>query len=625
MSRIYRLISVLSVCIGTLTAAAFALAAPTPDKPKPEPDLFLAIGQQDVVAVKSLLAAGASPNARNTLEMTPLMITAALGSLEIVNTLLESGADVNASSQFGTALTFAAFESRPEMIRRLLQKGAAVTASRPDRISVLMLAARIGGVESLRQILAKKPQVSAVDNNGSTALSYAARGGHVPAVGVLLAAGAQVDAADSDGWTPLLHAAANGHAEVVSLLLKKGASVRAKDRKGRTALLLAASYGDNASAARALLSAGADIHAKDAKGRSALWLAERRGYAEAVQTLRARGARAELASRRPLPAPRQAAQAGIRRIEHAMQVFAKRTGCVSCHHEGIARFATGFARSRGYAINAAFAREQEKRVLASIRDVAPLLRNAVENPAEIKHVPIVDFGDYPPTYGALLLGLAEHQTPPSDELSAAAMVLARIQSPEGDWRFGFPREPVQSSFFTMTAMSIRALQRYAPKQYSGEIADRIARAKQWLLSAPVRTTEDRVFRLLGLKWAGATTVERSGALEELRSTQRSDGGWAQLPSTRSDAYATGSALFALNQGGDLATSDPVYKRGVRLLLRTQDDDGTWYVSKRAVPANNYFDAEFPHAQSQYVSHAAACWATLALILAGDNSPVAAGG
>lgn len=624
MSQSYRLISVLSICVCTLLAPASALAAPSMDKPKPEPDLFLAIGQQDAAAVKALLAAGASANSRNTLEMTPLMMAAASGSREIVDTLLAAGADISARSPFGTALTFAAFDSKPEIIRRLLEKGAAVTGSRPDRISVLMLAARSGGVDSIRQLLAKKPQVNAVDNHGSTALSYAARAGHAQAARLLLTAGSRLDAADADGWTPLMHAAVNGHAEVVSLLLKKGAGVRLKDRKGRTALLLAASYGDNASTARVLLSAGADIHAKDTKGRSALWLAERRGYAETARTLRVRGARAELASRQPLPAPRQAAAAGLRRIEHAMQVFAKRTGCVSCHHEGIARFATGFARSRGFAINGAFAREQEKRVLASIDEIGPPLRKAVQNPAEIKHVPIVDVGDFAPGYGTLLLGLSEHATPPSDALADTAMVLARIQSPEGDWRFGFSREPVQSSFFTMTAMSIRAVQRYAPKHFSGEVGERIARAKQWLLSAPARNTEDRAFRLLGLKWAGATTAERSKSLEELLSAQRADGGWAQLPSMRSDAYATGSALFALNQGGDLPASDAAYQRGVRFLLRTQEDDGTWYVYKRAVPANNYFDAEFPYGQSQYSSHAAACWATLALILAGDSSTVAAG-
>ena len=58
-----------------------------------------------------------------------------------------------------------------------------------------------------------------------------------------------------------------------------------------------------------------------------------------------------------------------------------------------------------------------------------------------------------------------------------------------------------------------------------------------------------------------------------------------------------------------------YRRGVNFLLRTQDEDGSWYVSKRAMPANNYLDAGFPHGESQYISYGATAWATMALMLA----------
>ena len=63
----------------------------------------------------------------------------------------------------------------------------------------------------------------------------------------------------------------------------------------------------------------------------------------------------------------------------------------------------------------------------------------------------------------------------------------------------------------------------------------------------------------------------------------------------------------------MPASDPVYQKGVRFLLLTQDDDGSWYTGKRALPVNNYFDAGFPHGESQYASFNATCWATLALL------------
>lgn len=615
MKATFRLVSLtLSLACAGGSAAS---AQPTPGNGTAQPELFLALGHRDLPGVKSLLAAGANPNARNTIQMTALMTATGVGDLNAVKSLLAAGAELNAASPFGSALTFALLEGHSEIARHLIAKGASIASGRPDRISSLMLAARAGDVEIIRLLLAKKAEINATDNHGSTALSYAARAGRTEAVRALLAAGAKVDLADADGWTPLVHAAVNGHTAIVEGLLQKGADPKVRDKRGRTPMLVAASYGDSPQVVGALLARGAARDAKDAQGRTALQLAESRGYTETAKLLREKGARAALAALPAVRTPRQAAELSLRRVEHSMQIFAKRTGCASCHHEGIARFTTGFARARGYQISEAFAREQEKRVTGEFERMLPLLRKAVENPAETKNVPIVDVGDLAPVTGSMLLGLAEHGTPASEALSAAATVLARTQTPEGDWRFGLQRVPVQSSFFSSTAMAVRALKTYAPKSHQPEIAERTGRAKQWLASAPVKDNEDRAFRLLGLKWAGATPEERRKALDELRAAQRPDGGWAQLDSLKSDAYATGLALFALNQGGELATSDPVYQRGVKYLLRTQEDDGTWYVYKRAIPANNYFDTEFPYGQSQYISHMAASWASLALMLAAE--------
>jgi hypothetical protein len=227
-------------------------------------------------------------------------------------------------------------------------------------------------------------------------------------------------------------------------------------------------------------------------------------------------------------------------------------------------------------------------------------------------------GDFVPGFGSLLLGLDPRKSARSESIGATAMVMARMQTPDGDWRFGMQREPVQSSYFTATAMAIRAMQNYAPQQHKAEIEGRLAKAKSWLRSAPAPNTEDQVFRLLGLKWADATAEERRKAVEELRAAQRPDGGWAQLPGMASDAYATGTALFALRQGGDVAATDEAFQRGIAYLLRTQEEDGTWYVQKRAMPANVYFDTGYSFGQSQYISYTAGCWASMALMLAAET-------
>jgi ankyrin repeat protein len=532
--------------------------------------------------------------------------------------LLDAGADVNARSPFGSALTMAAMAEHGEAARFLLRHGAQVkgSADRPDRITILMFAARAGDVELIRDLLRRGADTRDVDNNGSTALSYAARAGRTAAVRALLSAKSLVDAADSQGWTPLMHAAVNGHAETVKVLLAAGARPNAVDKQGRTPLLLVAGHGDHSEVIRLLLGRGARATAVDSQGRNARTLAEARGYTASARVLAAAGIR-PVGKAPAIPTPRAAARQSLARVEQAMQVFNKRTGCVSCHHEGTGRYTLAFARDRGYTINAAFARLQEQRTLGTLNELAPQLDRAVADPAEIPNVPIVDIGDYAPTYGAVLLALEAHGVAPTPAIQAAATVLGRVQSPDGAWRFGLMRVPAQSSFFTTTAQAIRVLKHYAPGTIGEEVEERVSRARHWLATTPAPNTEDRVYRLLGLKWAGASGADRAEAIRELRASQRPDGGWGQLPGMASDAYATGSALFALAQGGDVDPRDPAYQRGIRFLLRTRQPDGSWYVYKRAMPANNYMDGGFPYGQSQYSSELATCWATLALILAAD--------
>ena len=176
-----------------------------------------------------------------------------------------------------------------------------------------------------------------------------------------------------------------------------------------------------------------------------------------------------------------------------------------------------------------------------------------------------------------------------------------------------PRSPMQSSPFTFTALSIRSLVAYAPKSESKKIVAQIKSAQAWLTTTPAKSSEDRASQLLGLKWASADATALKKVTETIKADQRHDGGWSQLPTLSSDAYATGQALYALHEGGGMSISDPIYQQGVQFLLRTQDADGSWFVNKRAIPANNYFNAGFPHGHSQYSSYNGSCWAMMALL------------
>ena len=143
----------------------------------------------------------------------------------------------------------------------------------------------------------------------------------------------------------------------------------------------------------------------------------------------------------------------------------------------------------------------------------------------------------------------------------------------------------------------------------------VGTAGQWLAAQTPRNVEERTAQLRGLKWAGRPSAELARATRGLVADQRPDGGWAQLPTLQSDAYATGQALVALYDAGALTRSDPAFERGVAFLLRTQFADGTWHVASRALAGQPLFDIGFPHGADAWVSAAGSNWAVTALALA----------
>ena len=215
------------------------------------------------------------------------------------------------------------------------------------------------------------------------------------------------------------------------------------------------------------------------------------------------------------------------------------------------------------------------------------------------------------TTGYILMGLSAERHSSGTATDVMVRLLRRSQSPDGGWRTT-NRPPSESSRFTATAVSLRGMQLYGqPPTKAADVAA-VRRATTWLRRACRRTRRIGCSASSGLTWSRASASDRQSALRDLAATQRADGGWAQLPALSSDAYATGSALVALHEAGMPADAD-AYKRGVRYLLTTQLEDGSWFVTTRSQQTQIYFDSGFPHGVHQFISAAATNWATLALI------------
>jgi hypothetical protein len=260
--------------------------------------------------------------------------------------------------------------------------------------------------------------------------------------------------------------------------------------------------------------------------------------------------------------------------------------------------ASSAARARGYAVDEKAAKYQVEAVVAMFKPVIPDMAAGKPN------IP-----DPAISVSYALVGLAAENYAPDATTDAMAHLVSLQQIADGSF-LAFPaRPPIESSVFTATALSVRALQ-----VYGKDVDGIVERARMWLETAQPHTNEDRTMQLLGLTWAKGDRKAIGEAAQRLMAEQRRDGGWGQLSDLESDAYATGQALAALRISGQVQPSDAAWQKGTGFLLRTQLDDGSWLVRSRTFPFQPYKESGFPHGKNQWISAAGTSWAVLALSL-----------
>jgi ankyrin repeat protein len=553
----------------------------------------------DARSVAEMLRAGGDPNVRNHVGASALMW--ALDSIDIVRLLLDAGADVNAMSGFDrTPLTLAAAQpgSAP-VVRLLLDRGAT-----PGPAALASASLR-GNAAVVRLLLA-----AGARDTGPAAIA-ALRSNCRECLDAIV--GAQQVPPLRNAFISLLPPAGPGNPNALREAVDRGADVNVRDPKARTVLMRAAIVDTMPpEVVQLLIDRGADVHAKDPDGMTALGFARKLGNTPVGDVLAKAGAAASPAGEPQLTFVHANTIGGaVRRslplLQRTALQFYRKSGCVSCHHNSLTEMTVAAARRRGFGVDERSASEDLKTV---VHDIETTPDQALQG--------IVIAGGQVTTTGYMLMGLSAegHQ---SDAATDAMVRLLRLsQHSDGRW-LSFYRPPFEASEFTATAVSLRGIQLYGSSRWRESEANAIRAAASWLATSRPETTEDRVFRLFGLTWTNASPTLRQSALQDLVATQRSDGGWSQLTSLRSDAYATGESLVALSEAG-MRPGDAVYRRGVQFLLKTQLIDGSWFVSTRSHPTQIYFESGFPHGASQYISAAATNWATLALVRAQSARP-----
>ncbi|MBA4065563.1 MAG: hypothetical protein C0501_17985 [Isosphaera sp.] len=284
-------------------------------------------------------------------------------------------------------------------------------------------------------------------------------------------------------------------------------------------------------------------------------------------------------------------------------------GCSTCHNHAVPAVAFATARGRGFDV-------PEK----DFDDLVAFIAGDLEGHRERflrgqGPGPFPKAGGETDNTGYALFALDVAGYKPDKTTAATVQYTLGRDKARGFWATLAGRAPSEASSFTTTALCVGGVKRFGQDEHKEAVAARTESAREWLLKTRPGDTEDRVFRLIGLKAAGAEAKDVAAAAKDLADTQRGDGGWAQLDALPSDAYATGSALYALHTAGGVPADDPAYRRGLVFLLGTQADDGSWHVKTRSRPFQTYFESGFPYGRDQFISCAATGWATAALALA----------
>lgn len=225
-----RLIAPVLACAALLLqpSSIFAQTPPTASQLAAYTGLHAAAARGDVAEIRTLAAARADLDARDSNGRTPLHVAAFRGKGEAARALIAAGAKPGLlDNQKYDAVTIVSVSDDVPTLQALLAAGASarLTTSIYDG-TALIAAAHLGHDDIVRELIRAGAPLDHVNNLGWTALIEAVilgDGGprHVATVRALVEAGADRNIADRQGVTPLQHAQARNYRDMVAILSRE--------------------------------------------------------------------------------------------------------------------------------------------------------------------------------------------------------------------------------------------------------------------------------------------------------------------------------------------------------------------------------------------------------------------
>lgn len=185
--------------------------------------LIKAMHENNPTKMQCLIEAGANIDETNVHGVSIFMRIVSADHINIVRMLIEKNKKLlNITDSFKiTALMYAFQRINIEMIQLLIEMGADLEADSPGGYTVLISAAAYGYTSIVKLLLKKGANIDAQTDEGKTALMCSAERGYTGIMELLLNRGANIDVPNEDNLTVRDYIIAHGKLEMLKLLVKK--------------------------------------------------------------------------------------------------------------------------------------------------------------------------------------------------------------------------------------------------------------------------------------------------------------------------------------------------------------------------------------------------------------------
>ena len=243
-------------------------------------------------ALEKIISHSADVNATNKNNVTSLMIACRKGNIDVINVLLNAGADTDIADAYGYTWLHFAVEGgcSKQVLHAILGHGADVNATNKYNETALKTACEKGNEDIINVLLNAGADPNIVDDGGFTGIHHATSGKCSKEIFQAIIDNGDVNATSKENTTALMIACEKGNEGATDVLLKAGADPNIADGDGNTWIYYAVAGNCRKGLLQAILDHGSDVNAINTNNVTPLMVACKKGNVDAINVLLKSGA-----------------------------------------------------------------------------------------------------------------------------------------------------------------------------------------------------------------------------------------------------------------------------------------------------------------------------------------------